>query len=355
MTLKDELIQRIKNQYAEFLKLAFSTRSSKKYRAKGERFSKMLQIIKGHREETMPNLDANLRSMTKVSYQDLMRRCRVENKCLATGYGTYIETYILYQRGVVKLALHLANSYHKNIASLATSSEACAKWGKGGEQAQDWDAYSKGWHSKHGPKKWLNYGVLARIEGREIVVSIYNNRQTLKRTIKVPLGLTKQDVKFSPGVLLDQDLYAVVHPKSGVVTRYDINSKKTGVAIPMPQDFANRFGAFEHGKTVADCRREIAVKRQVIKTDLMCQKHAEIVQKVISNPDTLNIFNDLIVTYNIARAAGLCDQGIRAFCARHRLDVGVGAPVSVLTASNNSYAISAAKKAISLEVAAFLG
>ena len=55
---------------------------------------------------------------------------------------------------------------------------------------------------------------------------------------------------------------------------------------------------------------------------------------------------NLKITYNHARKAGLCDPGIRRYCETHGFSVDSGAPAGVLRRTGDSRAIAAIKQAM---------
>jgi hypothetical protein len=252
--------------------------------------------------------------------------------------------------GLKDLAYAIGNAYHKNVKALAKSSDGYVVYGKGGQEETSMDSYSKGWHAKYGPKRWKNAGV--RLDG--LVARVSHNTFThtippqgvkkLALILESHLGnlvatihlgkLPKGWQKLKQAALLDNEILGIDNGTH--IARYDTAFHKTGVAIAMPEDLKNRFGKWEHGTTIAQCRSEIAQKRQVINNEL--RKVAETHKQARRLHLVTVMCHNLRVIYQHARTAGLCDAGIRQYCASHSLSVDSGAPAGVLRRTNDSRA-----------------
>ncbi len=358
----NDLISRCESHIAEFDQLSWKTKQSKKYAKRRSRISRMRQIINDRRfppAVSQPELTAHkdpqfAHIYTRAYWAKCRRDERLRFKATQAGYSP--ESYVLYKRGIVGVALELARNYHKNINNLATSSCAEAKWGCGGQSGEDRNYYSKSWHSKYGPKTWLNYGVFARIEGRDVVFSFYNTKNKKAGETKIPLAKLPQ-ISENSECFLDGDLYALKTAKKGVYARYDLEGRKTGVAIRLPEYLRGVLGYtghYEHGATIAQCKAEIARKRKIVATEAKLSQYRQIVDTVTHDDSSVRLFDDLVVTYDVARSIGLCDAGIRAFCIRHHFDVNQGASIGALMDSGNMQAKAACQKAVSLQIVDFL-
>jgi hypothetical protein len=252
--------------------------------------------------------------------------------------------------GLKALALALGYAWHKHVKPLAASSEAVVSYGRGGQEDSSRDYYSKSWHNSYGPKKWRNAG--AQIVGlarrcvhatvtpalpaggvAALSVELRTHLDKVAATISLK-GLPNGWRKRKQGALLDGEILAV--DRGTRVDRYNSSFRRTGVAIAMPTDLQGRFGKWEHGATVAACKAEIAAKRAVVERENAekRQTHRQARRLHLVTVMCPNIR----VTYQHARAAGLCDQGIRQYCAAHGLSVEEGAPSGVLRATRDARA-----------------
>lgn len=109
------------------------------------------------------------------------------------------------------------------------------------------------------------------------------------------------------GAAFDNEI--AVRTSSTTARRYRLRTLRTaGVAIRMPTDLRDRHGQWEHGRTFADCRREIAHKRRAQGLESIAQavpaRKARLFARV----------SRVVARYADARAAGFCDAGITAWC-----------------------------------------
>jgi hypothetical protein len=147
---------------------------------------------------------------------------------------------------------------------------------------------------------------------------------------------------------LDKDLLACRSSNSSIIIRYDAAWKKTGVSIPMPKDLAARYGKYEHGKTRRECRIEIAHKRQ-IEADRAKQEEAAAIKAKHEkkNARRLHLISllckNMIVSFEDARAAGMCKQGIILYCARHGFSAVSGATLEQIKAAKDDRPMPAVK------------
>jgi hypothetical protein len=244
-----------------------------------------------------------------------------------------------------ELATKIGTAYHKHVKSLAASSEAVCCYGAGGQGGESRDSYSKGWHNAHGPRRWLNYGA-ACVHGSQ--VTVYNHLGHSAATISLARLPRDWRGRITQRALLDGEILGLWEAR--MVVRYDVQLRRTGVAVVMPIDLVGRFGKWEHGKTYADCQREIRAKRAIVEAE---EAKARESKREARRVHLVTVMCPrLPVTYQHARAAGLCDAGIRAYCIRHGLSVEVGAPASVLRASGDARAVRAIEVAAREAIAA---
>jgi len=141
-----------------------------------------------------------------------------------------------------------------------------------------------------------------------------------------------------------------------LLTRYNYAWKKTGVALRMPRDLRARFGAWEHGKTEATCRAEIATKRAVVSAEMeherVAAENAERARHRERLGRHVRLVAGLRVGFTHARAAGMCEAGIRAFCVQNGLDLTEGATVEQLRALPDTRWVAAAQVALRAVLAA---
>lgn len=64
--------------------------------------------------------------------------------------------------------------------------------------------------------------------------------------------------------------------------------------------------------------------------------------------------SDLVVDFETARSAGLCRQGIEAFCLRYRFNINEGASVKDILETGNQDGLKACRKAVEKEILSIL-
>jgi hypothetical protein len=259
--------------------------------------------------------------------------------------------------GLHSLATSIGAAYHRHVKALAASSEATIGYGYGGKEDSSRDYYSKSWHNSYGPKRWKNAG--ARLTGLATKTSYGDSTEALPvggvRALSVRLenhmGREVETLSLAKlpdgwrnrkqGALLDGEVLGVQN--SSHVARYDVHFRKVGVAVPMPADLQGRFGQWEHGVTVKVCKAEIVRKRAVVIGEA---NEAKLQHRNARRLRLMTVLcANLRVTYQHARKAGLCDQGIRLYCARHGFSVEEGAPAGVLRATRDERASRAVEAA----------
>ena len=143
---------------------------------------------------------------------------------------------------------------------------------------------------------------------------------------------------------LDGDYLACRKKGSGVIIRYDASWRRTGVAVAMPKDMRSRWNHYEHGINARVCRTEIAAKRVIVEVERRQAAVAERDERRLRLG--LVLCHNLRVTYKHARAAGMCDAGIQAYCHAHNLDVDTGATLKDLQSLADGRYIPAATLAL---------
>jgi hypothetical protein len=116
--------------------------------------------------------------------------------------------------------------------------------------------------------------------------------------------------------------------KAGVIIRYNADLRPCGRAIPMPADLRDEYGPYEHGITLADCRREIAHKRKAVaqrKLEAALAKRQERFARLFARVAT-----NAHATVDDARAAGYCTAGIQAWCTERGVDPTGAVPLATL-------------------------
>lgn len=95
---------------------------------------------------------------------------------------------------------------------------------------------------------------------------------------------------------------------------YDAAGELVGVAVPMPDELKERFGRYDHGRTVAEAEAEIKRKRAVLAAEREAKRLSERAERAARL--LARIGANVMIGYDDARAIGACDAGIRAFGAR---------------------------------------
>ena len=221
---------------------------------------------------------------------------------------------VLFGRGLdgsaISVAEMLADSFNggggKQIrqnfgVKLGRSDRASASYGIGGVEKQAWPYAGK--YSRY-PAVWRDYGCQWRVDGRRLVLDLYNSRSKLVATIPAPAslgGISTDGITYG-------DLYSLPARRSDVRRRYDADRKQTGVALRLAG------GGWEHGATVEACLAEIAHKAQVAAAQVAARRMTAREQR----RDRLlaRISTQVIVTRADGRAAGSCQAGIDGWCGR---------------------------------------
>lgn len=128
---------------------------------------------------------------------------------------------------------------------------------------------------------------------------------------------------------------------------YDADCNKVGIAVPMPKELHSRFGKWEHGLDVATCQAEIEHKREIVNAE---KAQAEIDAREKAKAERraallARIGTKTLVTYNDARACGMCDAGIMAFAAKIGItDTSASVPLAEVFKHEPAYALKLAKR-----------
>lgn len=113
------------------------------------------------------------------------------------------------------------------------------------------------------------------------------------------------------------DAFALLADDGSHYVRYDYQGAPTGVAVRMPQDLRS-WGAWERGVTLADCDREIAHKRE--KALRQAREARQTAREARRIRLLARLSSKLTATYEDARNAGMCDVGIKVWCALRGID-----------------------------------
>lgn len=102
---------------------------------------------------------------------------------------------------------------------------------------------------------------------------------------------------------------------------YTLDGVFVGIAVRvLDKVVRDRFGVWEHGKTVAEAQAEIARKRAIIDAEAESEKAAAKLER--ASRLLARLGTKASVSYDDARAVGACDPGIRAFADR------IGRPIT---------------------------
>lgn len=128
---------------------------------------------------------------------------------------------------------------------------------------------------------------------------------------------------------------------------YDADCNKVGIAMPMPKELHSRFGQWEHGLDVATCKAEIEHKREILNAE-KAQAELDAREKAKAERRAAllaRIGTKTLVTYNDARACGMCDAGIMAFAAKIGIsDTNASVPLAEVFKHEPAYALKLAKR-----------
>lgn len=247
-------------------------------------------------------------------------------------------------------ALAVGARWHATVADLFTSVRAAVVYGRGGEEVVDWDAYGKRGYAnphtgKRQPAKYRNAGARIVGFGRSGRIVLESSRGTEVARLPLPPA----DAVIGGGACLGGELFTTRRVIAGVTvaTRFvprKVRGSKTehayaptglAVRLPIPAELAGQsvvFGAksgatqyWEHGDTVRIIRAEYARKlgiaaankvdeeRRQADTEQSAREEAKEQRRAVL---FARIATRTPVTYDDARAVGMCDAGIRAFAAK---------------------------------------
>lgn len=74
------------------------------------------------------------------------------------------------------VAVDIAWGYHSGEGRLFSSKHGAISWGRGGQEREDWNKYSKRYHRSHGPARWKNAGVRLDSETHPTCIILENHR-----------------------------------------------------------------------------------------------------------------------------------------------------------------------------------
>ena len=247
------------------------------------------------------------------------------------------------------LALTIAEAWHRNVKPLYLSGNATVTYGAGTHPQEEYGVYSKAWHRSHGPARWVNAGVTRDPSTGLVTIYPVRGRPILLDTPRSLLPSTLAPTS----ALLDGDVWGTVD-RNGTVTRYDLNSRPTGVAVRVSPPSHHHW--WEHGATVEECRKEAA--RKILLNRARARENAArdreyAVAHAAANREAalrlrrarlvLALCRRAVATVEDARALGYCAAGIRAFRERHGLTTVETVPLRVLVRTGNPQAVSLAR------------
>jgi hypothetical protein len=232
----------------------------------------------------------------------------------------------------------LGEAYHRRVQTLYQSERAQVVYGKGGQDAVDYDAYARSYGY---PARWKNAG--ARIEGQAgawfVVLETYRGTEVAR----IPVDFAQsQRLQLKHPALIDGDLWGI--ERHGIVERYAWKRRKIvkiGVSVQFsritrpPGGFTQQLACpetvieWEHGVDIAACRVENEDKIKLrlqqwenYRARFMSRNLSadlkpwfdRVVQRI------LRFCPSLPIVYQDARAVGHCDAGIHGWCKRHGID-----------------------------------
>jgi hypothetical protein len=127
---------------------------------------------------------------------------------------------------------------------------------------------------------------------------------------------------------------------------YNADCELIGVAVPMPADLKAEYGSWEHGSDRQTCEAEIEHKRRTLAEKReQAERSAREKAKAERRANLLmRVAKKLTVTYQDARACGMCDAGIRSFAARIGVtDVEQAVPLAEVARLEPAYALKLAR------------
>lgn len=133
--------------------------------------------------------------------------------------------------------------------------------------------------------------------------------------------------------LLDGDLCALRPRYAGAGDywiRYAADGRRTGVCVPMPAPLQTRYGRWEHGRKLAECRAEIAAKRRIVAAHPTLVA-ASYQRRMRAAQLLARLSRRLTASFDDARAAGYCRAGITAWAERRGLSLDTRVPLARLT------------------------
>lgn len=228
------------------------------------------------------------------------------------------------------VAIRVAQGVHDNCKSLYRSGRAWVEYGTEPTDSIDWDAYSKSYKY---PARWKNAAVMRSMNCGTVWCYPVTGATV---TVKTPKNLKLSDL--APlGSLVDGDAYAIM--ADGYATRYDTKGQRTGVAVRIGND-----GLWEHGDTLAGCRRESerkeAIRALEAKRGKLTQEQKQRVQR--AKRWILRLCPNLPVTRADARRIGYCKAGIRGF--KKRYGIGDNSTIQALLLTDNLSAQALARR-----------
>lgn len=228
----------------------------------------------------------------------------------------------LAQRGCTERNIRAAGILR---AVIGTAHDRAPRYCSGGGVAKSYDyAFS----SSHASTKYSNgyvYCFIARDHSR--------NGYQRATTLKIPRRLL-DDVGFQ-GTLPGE---ACTITTGGVTRRYSVDGSFAGVLVALPEDLRREYGQWEHGRTVAECRAEIEIKRaaKAARAREIAQTERERARVDRRASLVARLCHWAIVTATDVRRVGACQAGISAWCAARGIDPGASLPLPALAADRTA-------------------
>ena len=142
-------------------------------------------------------------------------------------------------------------------------------------------------------------------------------------------GIMRQTILSIPRRVLDGVGFSGLLPgeactitAGGVTRRYAMDGSFAGVLVPMPEDLRREYGQWEHGRTVAECRAEIEIKRaaKAARAREIAQTERERMRATRRASLIAKLCHGAMVTAADVRRVGACQAGISAWCAARGID-----------------------------------
>jgi hypothetical protein len=119
---------------------------------------------------------------------------------------------------------------------------------------------------------------------------------------------------------------------ASVATRYRVsesgNLTRTGIAVRLPMDLRARYGTWEHGASLRECKANVAAKRAVIAAEVTAKRRSA--RDARRERLLARLSCTLTACAADATALGFCVAGIAAWATSRGVDVSGTVPIAVL-------------------------